>query len=159
MREAAGTGPTNQSCGDVNDCVADDPGRYEHPVTRNRVLIVDDHASFRSIASQVLTADGFLIVGEAADGAEAIRACDELHPDIVLLDVQLPDIDGFAVADVLTTRVAPPAVVLVSSRSRIDYGSRIEECRACGYVAKAELSGSAVRRLLSFSNRAPPPGR
>ena len=159
MREAAGTGPTNQSCGDVDDSVADDPPRYEHPVTRNRVLIVDDHASFRSIASQVLTADGFLIVGEAADGAEAIRACDELHPDIVLLDVQLPDIDGFAVADVLTTRVAPPAVVLVSSRSRIDYGSRIEECRARGYVAKAELSGNTVRRLLSFSNRAPPPGR
>ena len=159
MREAAGTGPTNQSFGDVNDCVADDPGRYEHPVTRNRVLIVDDHASFRSIASQVLTADGFLIVGEAADGAEAIRACDELHPGIVLLDIQLPDIDGFTVADVLTTRVAPPAVVLVSSRSRIDYGSRIEECRARGYVAKAELSGNAVRRLLSLSNRAPPPGR
>ena len=66
----------------------------------------------------------------------------------MLLDVQLPDIDGFAVAAVLASRVDPPAVVLVSSRSRTDYGSRIEDCRARGYIAKAELSGDAVRRLL-----------
>jgi DNA-binding NarL/FixJ family response regulator len=124
----------------------------------NRVLIVDDHAPFRSIARRVLTADGFLVVGEAADGAEAIRACGELHPDLVLLDVQLPDTDGFVVAAVLTTRIDPPAVVLVSSRSRLDYGSRIENSRARGYIAKAELSGDAVRRLL-FPNPVPPPGR
>ena len=122
----------------------------------NRVLIVDDHAPFRSIARQVLTTDGFLVVGEAADGAEAIRACGELLPDLVLLDVQLPDIDGFAVAAVLTTRIDPPAVVLVSSRSRTDYGSRIEDCGARGYIAKAELSGDAVRRLLPVPNRVPP---
>jgi DNA-binding NarL/FixJ family response regulator len=122
----------------------------------NRVLIVDDHAPFRSITRQVLTADGFLVVGEAADGAEAIRICGDLHPDLVLLDVQLPDIDGFAVAAVLTTRIDPPAVVLVSSRSRTDYGSRIEDCGARGYIAKAELSGDAVRRLLPVPNRVPP---
>ena len=115
---------------------------------RNRVLIVDDHAPFRSVARQILTADGFLVVGEAADGAEAIRACGELLPDIVLLDVQLPDIDGFAVAAALTGRIDPPAVVLVSSRSRADYGSRIEDCGARGYIPKAELSGDALRRLL-----------
>jgi DNA-binding NarL/FixJ family response regulator len=122
----------------------------------NRVLIVDDHAPFRSITRQVLTADGFLVVGEAADGAEAIRTCGELHPDLVLLDVQLPDIDGFAVAAILTTRIDPPAVVLVSSRSRTDYGSRIEDCGARGYIAKAELGGDAVRRLLPVPNRLPP---
>jgi DNA-binding NarL/FixJ family response regulator len=121
----------------------------------NRVLIVDDHAPFRSITRQVLTGDGFLVVGEAADGAEAIRTCGDLHPDLVLLDVQLPDIDGFAVAAVLTTRIDPPAVVLVSSRSRTDYGSRIEDCGARGYIAKAELSGDAVRRLLPVPNRVP----
>src|SRR5688500_121814 len=76
---------------------------YEPPVRHNRVLIVDDHLSFRSVARQVLTADGFLVVGEAADGAEAIRACGELRPDLVLLAVQLPDIDGFAVASGLTS--------------------------------------------------------
>jgi DNA-binding NarL/FixJ family response regulator len=122
----------------------------------NRILIVDDHAPFRSITRQVLTADGFLIVGEAADGADAIRACDELRPDLVLLDVQLPDIDGFTVAAVLTTWTDPPAVVLVSSRSQIDYGSRIEDCGARGYIAKAELSGDAVLRLLQVPNRVPP---
>ena len=116
------------------------------------MLIVDDHAPFRSIARQVLTADGFHIVGEAADGAEAIRAYDELRPDLVLLDVQLPDIDGFTVATVLTTRIHPPTVVLVSSRSPTDYGSRIADCRARGYIAKAELSGDAVRRLLPPQN-------
>ena len=137
---------------------AADPTRYERSVTQHRVLIVDDHAPFRSIARQVLAADGFLVVGEAADGAEAIHACGELHPDLVLLDVQLPDIDGFAVATVLTTRMHPPTVVLVSSRSRTDYGSRIDDCRARGYIAKAELSGDAVRRLVPLQNRVPPAG-
>jgi DNA-binding NarL/FixJ family response regulator len=136
-------------------CEGVEPTRYEHPVRSNRVLIVDDHEPFRSIACQVLTADGFLVVGEAADGAEAIRACDELHPDLVLLDVQLPDIDGFAVTAVLTRWIDPPAVVLVSSRSRTDYGSRIDDCGARGYIAKAELSADAVRNLL-LTNRVPP---
>jgi DNA-binding NarL/FixJ family response regulator len=119
-----------------------------------RVLVVDDHASFRSIARRVLAADGFLVVGEASDGAEAIRASDDLRPDIVLLDVQLPDIDGFAVAAALAAQVDPPAVVLVSSRSRADYGSRIEDCGARGFIAKSELSGHAMRRLLPDPERA-----
>ena len=156
--DVAGNAPANGSLGTGQDSVAADPTRYEHPVTHHRVLIVDDNAPFRSIARQVLTADGFLVVGEAADGAEAIRTCGELHPDIVLLDVQLPDIDGFAVASVLTSRIDPPAVVLVSSRSSTDYGSRIEDCHARGYIAKAELSGDAVRRLLPRQSRMPPPG-
>ncbi len=128
-------------------------------LTQHRVLIVDDHEPFRSIARRVLTAEGFHVVGEAADGAEAIRACDELRPDLVLLDVQLPEIDGFAVATILTGWIDPPAVVLVSSRSRDDYGSRIEGCGACGYIAKPELSGDAVRRVLPVPNRVPPRAR
>jgi DNA-binding NarL/FixJ family response regulator len=144
--------------GTEDHSAATEPTRSEHAASHTRLLIVDDHAAFRSIARQILTADGFLIVGEAADGAEAIRACGELHPDLVLLDVQLPDTDGFAVAAVLTTRVDPPAVVLVSSRSRTDYGSRTEDCGARGYVAKEELSGEAVRRLLPLQNRVPPVG-
>ena len=83
MCEAAGHSPTNGSLGTEEDSVAAGPTRNENPVRHNRVLIVDDHAPFRSIARQVLTADGFLIVGEAADGAEAIRACGELRPDLV----------------------------------------------------------------------------
>jgi DNA-binding NarL/FixJ family response regulator len=156
--EAAGKCPASGRLGTDDHSAATEPTRYEHAVTHTRVLIVDDHAAFRSIARRVLTADGFLVVGEAADGAEAIRVCGELHPDLVLLDVQLPDIDGFTVATVLTTRMHPPTVVLVSSRSRTDYGSRIEDCRARGYIAKAELSGDAVRRLLPLQNRVPPAG-
>lgn len=123
---------------------------------QTRVLVVDDHASFRSIARRVLSADGFTVVGEAADGAEAIRESGALCPDLVLLDVQLPDIDGFEVAAALAAQVDPPAVVLVSSRSRADYGSRIEGCGARGFIAKSELSGHAVRRLLPDPQRTPP---
>jgi DNA-binding NarL/FixJ family response regulator len=113
-----------------------------------RVLIVDDHAPFRSIARRLLADGGFAVVGEAADGAGAISAARELRPDLVLLDVQLPDLDGFAVAAVLAAEAAPPAVVLVSSRSRADYGRRIVDGPVLGFIAKAELSGDAVRRLL-----------
>jgi DNA-binding NarL/FixJ family response regulator len=154
--EAPGHSPTNESFGVGENPVAAGPTRNQKPLRHTRVLIVDDHAPFRSIARQILAADGFLIVGEAADGAEAIRASGELCPDLVLLDVQLPDIDGFAVAAVLTTRVDAPAVVLVSSRSRTDYGSRIEDCGVLGYIAKEELSGEALRRLLPLQNRVPP---
>ena len=156
MSETAGHLPTIESPSSAEDSEAAGFAANQNPLRPTRVLIVDDHAPFRSIARQILSADGFLTVGEAADGAEAIRACGELCPGLVLLDVQLPDIDGFAVAAVLTARVDPPAVVLVSSRSRTDYGSRIEDCRARGYVAKGELTGDVVRRLLRLQNRVPP---
>ena len=156
MSETAGHLPTIESLSSAEDSEAAGLAANQNPLRPTRVLIVDDHATFRSIAGRILSADGFLTVGEAADGAEAIRACGELCPDLVLLDVQLPDIDGFAVAAVLTARVDPPAVVLVSSRSRTDYGSRIEDCRARGFIAKAELSGDAVRRLLPLHRRMPP---
>ena len=156
MSETAGHLPTTESLGTPEDSEAAGLAAHQNPLRPTRVLIVDDHAPFRSMARQILSADGFLIVGEAVDGAEAIRACVELWPDLVLLDVQLPDVDGFAVAAVLTARVDPPAVVLVSSRSGTDYGSRIEGCRARGFIAKAELSGDAVRRLLPMQDGVPP---
>jgi len=114
-----------------------------------RVLIVDDHAAFRSFARRVLVADGLVVVGESADGAAAIAAAPELRPDVVLLDVQLPDMDGFAVAEALAAQDEAPAVVLVSSRSRADYGSLVDASRAVGFIAKAALSGDLVRRLLA----------
>jgi DNA-binding NarL/FixJ family response regulator len=108
------------------------------------VLIVDDHPSFRASARTLLEAEGFEIVGEAQDGAGAVRAAKELHPDLVLLDVQLPDLDGFEVADRLRKLEDPPEVVLTSSRDGADYGRCIDDCGAHGFVPKAELSGAAI---------------
>ena len=113
------------------------------------VLIVDDHPSFRTTARALLAADGFEIVGEAADGSEALAKAAELHPEVVLLDVQLPDLDGFEVAARLSTNGHSPAVVLVSSRDACDYGNLIAESGARGFVAKGDLSGAAVRALLA----------
>ncbi|HEX8101167.1 MAG TPA: response regulator transcription factor [Solirubrobacteraceae bacterium] len=112
------------------------------------VLIVDDHPSFRASARRLLEADGYAVVGEAVDGASAIDAAGRLAPDLVLLDVHLPDADGFAVAAALTAARDAPAVVITSSHSGSDYGALVEGSGARGFVAKAELSGAALEALL-----------
>jgi DNA-binding NarL/FixJ family response regulator len=113
------------------------------------VLIVDDHPSFRSTARTLLEAEGFDVVGEAAGGEEALAKARELHPEVVLLDVQLPDLDGFEVASRIRANGSAPAVVLVSSRDAADYGELISACGARGFIPKAELSGAAIRALLT----------
>lgn len=112
------------------------------------VLIVDDHPSFRSTARVLLEADGFEVVGEAADGASAMTEAQRLRPTLVLLDVQLPDIDGFRVAERITARNGAPAVVLVSSRDSADYGPLVMRSGARGFIPKAELSGARLTELL-----------
>jgi len=114
--------------------------------TRTTVLIVDDHPSFRACARAILEADGFAVIGEAEDGQSALSAIDTLTPDVVLLDVQLPDMDGFAVLEQLGPDT--PQVVLVSSREASDYNGLIGASGARGFIAKAELTGAAVRLLL-----------
>jgi DNA-binding NarL/FixJ family response regulator len=114
------------------------------------VLIVDDHPSFRSTARLLLESEGFDVIGEAADGLEAIRSCGELRPDLVLLDVNLPDIDGFDVAHRLTDGDATaPAIVLVSSRDPADFGPLVARSGACGFIPKGELSGDRITALLA----------
>jgi DNA-binding NarL/FixJ family response regulator len=113
------------------------------------VLIVDDHPSFRASARMLLQAEGFDVVGEAEDGASALAAAAELRPDLVLLDVQLPDMDGFDVAARLTAGTLGPAVVLVSSRDGADFGGLVRDCGARGFIPKAELSGSRIAALLA----------
>jgi DNA-binding NarL/FixJ family response regulator len=115
---------------------------------RPTLLIVDDHPGFRSLARRLLAAGGFEVVGEAADGHAAITAARQLRPDVVLLDIQLPDIDGFEVTARLHDGDAGPAVVLTSTRDRADYGPRVDQCGAHGFISKAELSGAAVHAFL-----------
>jgi DNA-binding NarL/FixJ family response regulator len=112
------------------------------------VLIVDDHPSFRATARLLLESEGFDVVGEAADGAAGLRDARALEPDLVLLDVQLPDIDGFEVAAQLTGSGDGPAVVLTSSRDEADFGPLVAASGARGFVAKAELSGAALLALM-----------
>ena len=113
-----------------------------------RVLIVDDHPSFRSIVARLLAAGGFTVVGESGSGAEAVRAAQELRPDVVLLDIQLPDTDGFAVANALAGQFDPPDVVLMSSRACTDYGSKVCDAPVIGFIPKTELSVGAIQQLL-----------
>jgi DNA-binding NarL/FixJ family response regulator len=115
---------------------------------RPTVVIVDDHADFRKSASAMLEAEGFAVIGEAADGHEALAAIERLRPQVVLLDIQLPDLDGFAVAERLAARPDPPRIVLISSREAAAYGPRLEEAAAQGFIPKRELSGSALAALV-----------
>jgi DNA-binding NarL/FixJ family response regulator len=112
------------------------------------VLIVDDHPGFRSAARALLEADGFDVVGEAADGESGLAAAERLRPGLVLLDIQLPDLDGFEVARRLSQGGDPPAVVLVSSRDSSAYRRRLADSPARGFVAKSDLSGAAVAALV-----------
>jgi DNA-binding NarL/FixJ family response regulator len=114
----------------------------------HRVLIVDDHPSFRATARVLLEAEGFDVVGEAADGASALTEAGRLQPEVVLLDVQLPDIDGFDVAARLTGHDGSPVVILVSSRDSSDFGPLVTRSGARGFVPKAELSGDRLHALL-----------
>jgi DNA-binding NarL/FixJ family response regulator len=107
------------------------------------VLIVDDHAGFRRFARRMLEAGGLTVVGEAEDGASAVAAAGRLDPDVVLLDVQLADEDGFAVAEQLAGRAA---VVLTSSHELEDLRTRLERTSARGFIPKAELSAEALVR-------------
>jgi DNA-binding NarL/FixJ family response regulator len=117
------------------------------------VLIVDDHAPFRSFARLFLEANGYRVVGEAGDGAAAIEAADRLDPDVVLLDVLLPDIDGFEVTRRILAGQRRPAVVLTSTRDASDYGRRIERCGASGFVAKADLALVGLDVLVGADGR------
>ena len=114
-----------------------------------RVLIVDDHPAFRRSVRALLESLGHAVVGESATGEHALTESARLRPDVVLLDVQLPGLDGFAVAEQLATRSRPPAVVLVSTRPASAYHERLSRTPARGFLAKAELEGPALARLLA----------
>jgi CheY-like chemotaxis protein len=113
------------------------------------VLVVDDNPGFRSRASLLLEAEGYEVVGVAADGEAAVAEARRLEPQVVLLDVQLPDLDGFEVATRLSELAVPPAVVLTSSRDWSDSAELINRSGARGFVAKDRLSGATIEGLIA----------
>lgn len=116
---------------------------------RPKLLIVDDHADFRVSARALLELEGFDVVGLVADGEQALEAIDRLEPDVVLLDVQLPDIDGFEVARALAAREDAPRIVLISSRDRSTYARQLRGAPVSGFLGKSELSGAALHALVA----------
>lgn len=110
------------------------------------VVIVDDHAPFRASARKLLEVEGYEVVGEAGDAASALEAVERLRPEVVLLDVVLPDGSGFDVAEQLSGSGAK--IVLVSSHDRSDLGSRLRRSSAAGFIPKDELSGETLAELL-----------
>ena len=113
------------------------------------VLIIDDNPEFRTAARQLLERHGFVVVAEAETGIGGIAKAKEHHPDLVLLDFQLPDIDGFEVAERLSRLEVPVDVILTSSLDGADFGALVAGSAALGFVPKAELSASAIEALLS----------
>lgn len=112
-------------------------------------VIVDDHSGFRKQARRLLEQIGYRVVAEAATGSEALSTVRQLRPDLVLLDIQLPDVDGFAVATALRSSVPPvPTVLLVSTRDANDYGSRLNSCGAAAFIAKADLTAETLASAL-----------
>jgi DNA-binding NarL/FixJ family response regulator len=115
---------------------------------RLTVLIVDDHEDFRRSARALLEAESFEVVGDVSGGYAAIAEVERRRPDIVLLDIQLPDLDGFVVAERLAALSEPPAVVLISSRDAKAYGPRIADSPVRGFIPKSALSGEAITNLI-----------
>lgn len=112
------------------------------------VLIVDDHEGFRARARSLLESEGYTVIGEASSGASALDAARALGPDLVLLDVMLPDASGFEVSQRMRRLETPPRVVLVSSHEASDFGRRLDAAAAIGFIPKVELSGRRLRSLL-----------
>src|SRR5829696_1208471 len=112
------------------------------------ILIIDDDPRFRSQARNLLEADGFVVIGQAVDGASGLEAAESLKPDFVLLDISLPDIEGFEVARTLAINGPPPWVVLTSSRDARAYGRRLTNGHFLGFIPKERISGPAIWALV-----------
>ena len=111
------------------------------------VLLVDDHAEFRAFARGLIVSAGYVVIAEAADGSAAFRAAELHHPEIVVLDIRLPDMSGLEVARRMKAGPNPPVVILISSGDRREYEQVAREAGARGFIAKADLSPASLRAL------------
>ena len=113
-----------------------------------RIVIIDDDPAFLATVRLLLETEGFVVVGEALNGLDGVAAATDLPPDIVLVDVNLPDIDGFEVVERLAREESSPPVVLTSIRSAHDFGNLVERSRARGFITKADITGEALTGFL-----------
>ena len=116
-------------------------------------LIVDDHPEFRAVARMIVEGAGLEVVAEAADGAAALAAAADINPDVVLLDIRLPGLDGIAIAELLAVRRSPPAVVLTSSTDAASYGMRLTDAPVRGFIPKDRLTTRALTEMLADAPR------
>jgi CheY-like chemotaxis protein len=115
---------------------------------RPRIVIVDDDPSFLAMVRRLLESEGFAVVGEALSGHEGVAVAADLDPDLVLVDVNLPDIDGFEVVELLADGERSAPVVLTSSRAAGDFGKLVESSRARAFITKADITGEALAAFL-----------
>src|SRR4051794_31202062 len=115
---------------------------------RRRILVIDDNTAFRRALGRVLETELFTVIAEAATGASGVELAREHEPDLVIVDVQLPDNDGFHVAEQLAALRLPMAVILTSGLDSSDLGSLVAESSARGFISKAEISVGAIDALL-----------
>jgi DNA-binding NarL/FixJ family response regulator len=124
------------------------PGWHDQAMD-HRVLVVDDNRAFRAAARQLLELAGFAVIAEAESGAAGVEEARTHSPDVAIVDVQLPDFDGFEVAERLSELDVPPRVILISSLDGADFGALVAGSPALGFVPKAELSASLIDALLA----------
>jgi DNA-binding NarL/FixJ family response regulator len=118
------------------------------PAIATTVMLVDDHASFRAAARWLLETEGYCVVAEATTGESALEQIAAADPELVLLDIGLPGVDGFQVARAICALLSRARVVLTSSRELADIGAdRIAACGAVGFVHKAALSRAALAAI------------
>jgi CheY-like chemotaxis protein len=116
-----------------------------------RVLIVDDNSAFRAAARQLLERGRFVVVAEAVSGNSAVREAASHLPDLALVDLQLPDFDGFEVAERLSRLSPRTRVILTSSLDGSDFGTLLAGSPALGFIPKGDLSVAAIEVLLAPS--------
>ena len=119
-----------------------------------RVLIVDDQEPFRLAARMVVDAtDGFDVVGEAETGESSVEMARELSPDLVLMDVNLPGINGLdATRRIMSERSSPVIVLLLSTYEEEEYAPRAAECGAAAYIPKAVFGPDRLESAWAAAN-------
>jgi CheY-like chemotaxis protein len=120
-----------------------------HGVAMVRVLVVDDHVSYRRLMVRLLRTSGFEVIGDVGNGRDAVEMVLAKTPDVVLLDILLPDFDGFEVARRLVVSPVPPLIVFISSRQRDEFGTLADGGTIRGFLSKDEFTVERLNGLLA----------